>query len=65
MRCAAVKPGADFSESRLAGADLDQVDLSAAKFNSAVVEKAYCDWAARFPSGSTLVCAGVTVEQKQ
>ncbi len=60
----AVLTGANLKGTDLTGADLDQVDLSATVLEGAKLEKAYCDWATRLPTGSGLACVGVTIERK-
>jgi uncharacterized protein YjbI with pentapeptide repeats len=54
----AILSGADFTL-----ADLDQVDVSAAVWKNAKLEKANCDWATKLPEASNLSCLGVTIER--
>ncbi len=60
----AILRNADLTGTNLKGADLDQVDLSTAILVDAKLETANCDWATKFPRGSGLTCAGVTVMRK-
>ena len=56
--------GPDSSGANLAGADLDQVDLSRAVLVGTKLERANCDWATKLPEGSELSCVGVTIARK-